>query len=139
MSDSSCAILNSVTLPLAQTSRMGANHSGAKAATIELPADPAAFIAKYGGVIEASYGAKHALYSQGDAADCIFYFQKGRAQIKVVSTSAPRFESRNGTIVGSLFLRGRHGAAALNSINNYRRELFGAPVQYRTASRPVAR
>jgi CRP/FNR family transcriptional regulator, cyclic AMP receptor protein len=64
---------------------MGANQSGAKAVTIEPPVDPAAFVAKYGGVIEASYGAKHALYSQGDAADCIFYFQKGRAQIKVVS------------------------------------------------------
>jgi CRP/FNR family cyclic AMP-dependent transcriptional regulator len=47
------------------------------------PFDPAAFVAKYGGMIQASYGAK--LYSQGDAADCIFYFQKGRAQIKVVS------------------------------------------------------
>jgi CRP-like cAMP-binding protein len=64
---------------------MGANQSGAKAITIEPPVDPAAFVAKYGGVTEASYGAKHALYSQGDAADCIFYFQKGRAQIKVVS------------------------------------------------------
>jgi CRP/FNR family transcriptional regulator, cyclic AMP receptor protein len=85
MSDSSCAILNSVTLPSAQTPRMGANQSGAKAVAIELPVDPAVFVARYGGVIEASYGAKHALYSQGDAADCIFYFQKGRAQIKVVS------------------------------------------------------
>jgi len=49
------------------------------------PFDPAAFGAKYGGVIAFRYGAKHTIYSQGDAADCIFYFQKGQAQLKVIS------------------------------------------------------
>jgi CRP/FNR family cyclic AMP-dependent transcriptional regulator len=47
--------------------------------------DPAVFAAKYGGVIGARYGPKHTLYAQGDAADCLFYFQKGQAQLKVVS------------------------------------------------------
>src|ERR1700733_14172235 len=64
---------------------MGANQSGANAVTIGPPFDPASFVARYGGVIETSYGAKHELYSQGDTADCIFYFQKGRPPIKVVS------------------------------------------------------
>jgi CRP/FNR family transcriptional regulator, cyclic AMP receptor protein len=49
------------------------------------PFDPAVFVAKYGGVIASRYGAKHTIYSQGDAADCIFYFQKGQAQLKVIS------------------------------------------------------
>jgi CRP/FNR family transcriptional regulator, cyclic AMP receptor protein len=45
----------------------------------------AAFATKYGGVTEARFDAKQAIYSQGDPANCIFYLQKGRAQIKVVS------------------------------------------------------
>jgi CRP/FNR family transcriptional regulator, cyclic AMP receptor protein len=49
------------------------------------PFDPAVFGAKYGGVIAFRYGAKHTIYSQGDVADCIFYFQKGQAQLKVIS------------------------------------------------------
>ena len=47
--------------------------------------DPALFAAKYGGVVGFKYAAKHVLYTQGDPADCIFYFQKGQAQIKVIS------------------------------------------------------
>jgi CRP-like cAMP-binding protein len=80
-----CAILNSATPRSAQSSSMAANQSGARALTIGPPFDPAVFVAKYGGATGFSYGAKHALYSQGDVADCIFYFQKGRAQIKVIS------------------------------------------------------
>ena len=49
------------------------------------PFDPAVFVAQYGGQIGSRYGPKHTLYSQGDAADCIFYFQQGQAQLKVVS------------------------------------------------------
>jgi len=49
------------------------------------PFDPAVFVAKYGGVIAFRYAARHTIYSQGDAADCIFYFQKGQAQLKVIS------------------------------------------------------
>ena len=49
------------------------------------PFDPAEFVAKYGGVTEIRYEAKHNIYSQGDAADWIFYFQKGQAQIKITS------------------------------------------------------
>jgi CRP-like cAMP-binding protein len=65
---------------------MGANQFGRRAVTImEAPFDPAVFALKYGGVIGSRYCAKHTLYSQGDAADCLFYFQKGQAQIKVVS------------------------------------------------------
>ena len=81
-----CAILNSATSPGRRCfNKMGANQPGPKGLTMEPPFDPAVFVAKYGGVIESRYGAKHTLYSQGDAADCIFYFQQGRAQIKVVS------------------------------------------------------
>jgi CRP/FNR family transcriptional regulator, cyclic AMP receptor protein len=47
--------------------------------------DPALFAAKYGAVTEARYSAKQTIYSQGDAADCIFYIQKGQAQIKIIS------------------------------------------------------
>jgi CRP/FNR family cyclic AMP-dependent transcriptional regulator len=54
-------------------------------ATMENAFDPAIFVAKYGGVLGARYGPKHTLYSQGDEADCVFYFQKGQAQIKVLS------------------------------------------------------
>src|ERR1700727_1659007 len=49
------------------------------------PFEPAEFVAKHGGTLGARYGPKHLIYSQGDTADCIFYFQKGQAQIKVVS------------------------------------------------------
>jgi CRP/FNR family transcriptional regulator, cyclic AMP receptor protein len=49
------------------------------------PFDPAVFVAKYGGVIAFKYEAKHTIYSQGDAADYILYFQKGQAQLKVIS------------------------------------------------------
>lgn len=49
------------------------------------PFDPTLFVAKYGGVVGCKYGAKNILYSQGDTADCVFYFQKGQAQIKVFS------------------------------------------------------
>jgi CRP/FNR family transcriptional regulator, cyclic AMP receptor protein len=63
---------------------MGANQFAA-AITTQSQFDPAAFVAKYGGVIAFKYGAKHTIYSQGDAADCIFYFQKGQAQLKVIS------------------------------------------------------
>jgi CRP/FNR family transcriptional regulator, cyclic AMP receptor protein len=52
---------------------------------MEPPFDPAVFVGKYGGVIGSKYGARHTIYSQGDDADCIFYFQKGRAQLKVIS------------------------------------------------------
>jgi CRP-like cAMP-binding protein len=47
--------------------------------------DLTALVAKYGSVREAKYGAKQIIFSQGDAADCIFYVQKGRAQLKVIS------------------------------------------------------
>jgi CRP/FNR family transcriptional regulator, cyclic AMP receptor protein len=53
--------------------------------TMRPPFDPAEFVAKHGGIIGARFGPKHLLYAQGDVADCIFYFQKGQAQIKVVS------------------------------------------------------
>jgi CRP-like cAMP-binding protein len=52
---------------------------------MKAPFEPAEFVAKHGGILGARHGPKHLIYSQGDAADCIFYFQKGQAQIKVVS------------------------------------------------------
>jgi CRP/FNR family transcriptional regulator, cyclic AMP receptor protein len=47
--------------------------------------DPAIFAAKYGAVTEVRCSAKQVIYAQGDAADCIFYIQKGQAQIKITS------------------------------------------------------
>jgi CRP-like cAMP-binding protein len=64
---------------------MPTNQFGAAVVTTEPPFDPVLFIAKYGGATGSKYGIKHTLYSQGDAADCIFYFQRGQAQVKVIS------------------------------------------------------
>lgn len=52
---------------------------------VEPPFDANTFVAKYGGAIGSRYEAKHIIYSQGDAADCIFYIQKGQARLTVVS------------------------------------------------------
>jgi len=59
--------------------------SSAAISTPERAFDPVAFVGKYGGVLGARYGPKHTLYAQGDEADCVFYFHKGQAQIKVLS------------------------------------------------------
>jgi CRP/FNR family transcriptional regulator, cyclic AMP receptor protein len=64
---------------------MAASPANIRAASMGSPFDPAAFIAKHGGAVASNHGAKHVLYAQGDVADCIFYFQKGRGQIKVIS------------------------------------------------------
>ena len=64
---------------------MGANPANTDAITAGRQFDPALFVAKYGGVIGSHHEAKHILYAQGDAADCIFYLQKGHAQIRVIS------------------------------------------------------
>jgi CRP/FNR family transcriptional regulator, cyclic AMP receptor protein len=64
---------------------MATNRFCATAVITEPQFDPILFVAKYGGVTTYKYGAKHSLYSQGDAADCIFYFQKGEAQVRVIS------------------------------------------------------
>lgn len=53
--------------------------------TMRVSFDPVEFVAKYGGVTQIRYEAKHTIYSQGDAADWIFYSQKGQAQIKVIA------------------------------------------------------
>lgn len=47
--------------------------------------DVKAFVAKYGGVVGSKIKARHTVYSQGDAADCVFYIQKGQAQVTIVS------------------------------------------------------
>jgi CRP/FNR family transcriptional regulator, cyclic AMP receptor protein len=64
-----------------QMIRIGLTASG----TVGPLFDPGLFVAKYGGAIGSRYAAKHALFSQGDAADCIFYFQNGQAQSRVIS------------------------------------------------------
>ncbi|MES2393907.1 MAG: Crp/Fnr family transcriptional regulator [Acidobacteriota bacterium] len=49
--------------------------------------DPASFLAKAGlGRRIVQVKAKHAFFSQGDAADCVFYLQSGRAKLTVVSS-----------------------------------------------------
>jgi CRP/FNR family transcriptional regulator, cyclic AMP receptor protein len=53
----------------------------------ELPAfDPIAHIPRYGGAISSKVGEKQIIFSQGDAADCIFYIQKGQVQLTVISS-----------------------------------------------------
>jgi len=48
--------------------------------------DPKVFLAKIGeGRTIVKHGAKEIIFSQGDAADAIFYLQKGRVKITVVS------------------------------------------------------
>ena len=48
--------------------------------------DPKTFLAKIGeGRTIVKYGAKEILFSQGDAADAVFYLQKGSVKITVVS------------------------------------------------------
>jgi CRP/FNR family transcriptional regulator, cyclic AMP receptor protein len=64
---------------------MGANPPGTDVLTARRQFDPAKFVAKYGGVVGSRREAKDALYAQGDAADCVFYLQKGHAQIRVTS------------------------------------------------------
>src|SRR5271163_2261182 len=49
------------------------------------PFDPIEDLSKYGGLVVSDFGAKHAIFSQGDAADCIFYIQKGQIQLTVIS------------------------------------------------------
>jgi CRP/FNR family cyclic AMP-dependent transcriptional regulator len=64
---------------------MGANPAGSDVITAGRQFDPAVFVAKYGGVVGSRREPKDILYSQGDPADCVFYLQKGRAQIRVIS------------------------------------------------------
>jgi CRP/FNR family transcriptional regulator, cyclic AMP receptor protein len=49
------------------------------------PFEIKAFVAKYGGTANYKIRAKHAIYSQGEPADCVIYIQKGEAQVTVVS------------------------------------------------------
>ena len=56
-----------------------------EASAVRPPFDVKAFVAKYGGVAGSKIAAKHVIYSQGEAADCVFYIQQGQAQLTVVS------------------------------------------------------
>jgi CRP-like cAMP-binding protein len=49
------------------------------------PFDPIADLSKYGGLVASDFGAKQLVFSQGDAADCVFYIQKGQIQLTVIS------------------------------------------------------
>jgi CRP-like cAMP-binding protein len=83
--DVCCAKSDSAKSPAAQCCEMGETLDRADAIIAGCPFDPATFAAKYGGVVGSRHEAKHTLYSQGDAADCIYYLQKGQAQIRVIS------------------------------------------------------
>jgi len=50
-----------------------------------VPFDPLSYFSKSGGVAFLNLGEKHAVFSQGDVADCIFYIQEGQIQLTVVS------------------------------------------------------
>lgn len=51
----------------------------------KLSFDPVAFAARHGGSTIRKFGKNKALYSQGDAADAVFYIQKGKVKLTVVS------------------------------------------------------
>jgi CRP/FNR family cyclic AMP-dependent transcriptional regulator len=50
-----------------------------------IPFDPRAHLGKYGILTVSDLGAKQAVFLQGDAADSIYYIQKGQIQLTVVS------------------------------------------------------
>jgi CRP/FNR family cyclic AMP-dependent transcriptional regulator len=54
---------------------------------LKVPAfDPATFLARAGlGRRIVAMKAKHVFFAQGDAADCVFYLQTGRAKLTVIS------------------------------------------------------
>jgi CRP/FNR family cyclic AMP-dependent transcriptional regulator len=54
---------------------------------LTIPAfDPARFLASAGlGRRIVAMKAKHVFFAQGDAADCVFYLQTGRAKLTVIS------------------------------------------------------
>jgi CRP-like cAMP-binding protein len=55
--------------------------------TKSTPFDPKAFLAKVGaGRTIAAYRKKRSIFSQGDPADALFYIQKGKVKLTVVST-----------------------------------------------------
>jgi CRP/FNR family cyclic AMP-dependent transcriptional regulator len=57
----------------------------------KLPVDPKAFLAKVGkGKTHAVYGKNHEVFSQGAFADAIFYVQKGKVRLTVVSKRGKR-------------------------------------------------
>jgi CRP/FNR family cyclic AMP-dependent transcriptional regulator len=49
------------------------------------PFDLKAFDAKYGGVTLGRYGENHIVYAQGNAAGAVFYIQKGKVKLTVLS------------------------------------------------------
>jgi CRP/FNR family cyclic AMP-dependent transcriptional regulator len=55
------------------------------ASSARLPFDPKAFGAKYGGVTVCKYGENHTIFAQGGAAGALFYVQKGKVKLTVVS------------------------------------------------------
>src|ERR1700728_643974 len=50
-----------------------------------IPFDPRTHLSKYGVLTVSDLAAKHAVFLQGDPADCIYYIQKGQIQLTVVS------------------------------------------------------
>jgi CRP/FNR family cyclic AMP-dependent transcriptional regulator len=53
----------------------------------DLPAfDAIAHIPRYGAAVSSKVGERQIIFSQGDAADCIFYIQKGQVQLTVISS-----------------------------------------------------
>jgi CRP-like cAMP-binding protein len=55
------------------------------ATVVRPPFDVKAFVAKYGGMSGSKVKEKHAIYTQGERADYLFYIQSGQAQLTVVS------------------------------------------------------
>ena len=50
-----------------------------------IPFDPRAHLSKYGVLTVSDFAAKQAVFLQGDAADSIYYIEKGQIQLTVVS------------------------------------------------------
>ena len=58
------------------------------AGSAKLPFDPKAFNAKYGGATIRKYGENDIIYAQGGVADAVFYLEKGKVRLTVLSEQA---------------------------------------------------
>ncbi len=93
--------------------------------TLEKPAfDAAAFLASAGlGRRIVQLAPKQTFFSQGDPADSVFYLQKGRAKLTVVSQAGKEATITllsAGDFVGEECARGGAGAAFVHGHRHYR-------------------
>src|ERR1700719_1954766 len=57
----------------------------ARVTSAKVSFDPKVFGAKYGGVTVCQYPGNHTIFAQGNVAGAVFYVQKGKVKLSVVS------------------------------------------------------